>query len=243
MQSCYATAGASLTLPELSGEAESSFFGWITEPLEGSWSWERLEKAALDEEIHPSGSRTQIWGETWFYALLREPAAWSDPAELLVCSLEPLSDYSGVMAFGGYDRDAEMDLHLLSSSGGAWFSGTEDVLRCENPAPDTLFRVEARDGGCSVQAADGRYLAAEGDSLRFVETAEPDESCLWQIEYDPDCDMMRVYSALEPEAYTLIYDALAEEFRLIPAENVHWELRWLAFYRPAVTDWAYFTAE
>ncbi|MBR6120656.1 MAG: S8 family serine peptidase [Oscillospiraceae bacterium] len=243
LQSCWASTGVSLRLPELRGEPEQKFYGWITEPLEGSWSWEALEEAALDEEIHLPGSQTQIWGETWFYALLREPAAWSDPAQLLVRSLEPLPDYSGVMAFGAYDRDAEADLHLLSSSGGAWYSDSQDVLRCENPDPDCLFRVEARAGGYTIRAADGRWLAAEGEELRFLDRAEPDGSCLWQIEYDPTWEIMRVYSPREPEEYTLIYDVLETEFRLIPAADVHWELRWLALYRPAVTDWRYFTAE
>ena len=243
IQACYASVGAKLRLPGLMGEPEQEFCGWITEPLEEPWSWEALVDAALDEEIHPADSETEIWGETWFYALLREPAAWSDPAQLLVCSQEEQPDYSGVMAFGGYDRDAEMDLRLLSSGGGAWQSETEDVLRCENPAPETLFRVEARDGGYTIRAADGRWLAAEGDELRFLATAEPDERCIWQMRYDPDREFMRVWSDREPEQYTLIYDVTRTAFRLIPAADVHWELRWLALYRPAVTDWRYFTAE
>ena len=238
---CYVSPGASVTLPGLAGKPrEGDFYGWIAEPLEGSWSWDQLTEAAMDEEVHRPGDSAEIWDETWLYALLRTPAAYSDPAELITQTLEPAGDYSGPAAFGGYDRDAMAGLRLLDDNGRAWDSGAEDVLICQDPNPATLFRLTACEGGYTVCGAEGRYLALDGDALCFV---EPEEAGVWQIVYDETMELFRVFSADSAEQYTLVYDVLKGLFRVVPAEQVDAELRWLTLYRPAVLDWSYFTAE
>ena len=75
---CFASYQAFLTVPELKGTPEEgSFIAWISEPLDGVWTWEELEEAALDEEILSPGQTVQVWGETWYYALLAVPGGYT----------------------------------------------------------------------------------------------------------------------------------------------------------------------
>ena len=45
--------------------------GWLPEPLEGDWTLEDLEDAAMYEEILWPRSKVQIWGDM-YYALFRD---------------------------------------------------------------------------------------------------------------------------------------------------------------------------
>lgn len=69
----YASDQSYVTAPSLDGgPGTGEFCGWLLEELEGYWTQEALEDAALYDEILWPGTKAQIWGETTFYALLRD---------------------------------------------------------------------------------------------------------------------------------------------------------------------------
>ncbi len=75
---CFASKQAFITVPGVEGTSEvGSFRGWLPEPLEGVWTWEQLQEAALDEEILDPGQTVQIWGDSWYYALLEVPGGYT----------------------------------------------------------------------------------------------------------------------------------------------------------------------
>ena len=78
----YVSNQAYFTVPSLEGEPESGeFCGWLPEPLEGDWTLEDLEDAALYEEILWPGTKSQIWGEISYYALFVEEGLYFTTGE------------------------------------------------------------------------------------------------------------------------------------------------------------------
>ncbi len=71
----YAVNRAELTMPELDGvPGDGAFCAWVPEALEGVWTMQELEDAAVD--VYCPGDRVEIWNETSFYALLSVPGGY-----------------------------------------------------------------------------------------------------------------------------------------------------------------------
>ncbi len=71
----YASNEAGVTMPGMDGVPESGvFYGWVPEALEGVWSLQELEDAAVD--VFRPGDQVEMWGNMSFYALLAVPGGY-----------------------------------------------------------------------------------------------------------------------------------------------------------------------
>ena len=71
----YASNEAGVTMPGMDGVPETgAFYGWVPEALEGVWSLQELEDAAVD--VFRPGDQVEMWGNMSFYALLAVPGGY-----------------------------------------------------------------------------------------------------------------------------------------------------------------------